>query len=799
MKTYRVAVYIDVEAESEGHAERKVAALISEIPNSYVGETIELDSALEQAAKIIGGWQENIMEPRQDPDTPKEKDVVQLLDEAGSPSTDVVLVERVVRPVTQTSVSGPTGIVPAEAKAWKIRDDSGNERLVVRNPDKDDGGVKGFIEMRMATRKIGGMDFNPKKTGIITSSSLLKESAFTDPFPGIDIKPMTPADTIRALRLDLTAEEDAIHLYTAHADAAINEEVKKVLRDIANEERVHVGELSALLQSLTGNEDQMIEKGKTEVSQPKKTEASLLKTSEDETTSWYPTVNEALNAARSQQIRYQEGGFPCDVVKLRYGWYRIEGTRVQPWNFRVEQPKNQEVVNVTRTRSSLLKKSGVMCPKCHKKCEYDDSRDAYVCNHCGWKGENGPIYPGAEMVNPEENDIEASLMKTEDSSTRADMEFKVVAKNNSNGYVIVNRDGEAYRVSVKSGADKWQLGSTIRIPIDAEGRLHWNFLGVESKTPLESPPAKALQDIWGGPELSSLIDDVKTKSHYDLNQTIAPTASLLKGEELSEELPGFDNGGEGTSADMIKPQPTQSDFNAPVVLAMVQEDGFLNDVYNEIVENGNANQDEVLRRVYQNYILEDYDLGQEYNRRLGVRASVKKTSVANEEVIRMFLLDTFPKEKRPNWGAANLKINKEDNGWSLMNYWTPILFRDIMGDVYFNTTKYSAFTSSIQNHIRNMANGFGFTLKEVDESGIKNAMKNNGSEEVTSTASILKSGELNPDEYDEKQELGRRYLEERGYLDDKNLTRFEVMDDGSIYLYYTGDEYPTVLQGRLDV
>ena len=58
---------------------------------------------------------------------------------------------------------------------------------------------------------------------------------------------MTLSELIRAMRINLSAEEDATSLYMAHADATDNELAKKVLIDIANEERVHVGEFQRLI------------------------------------------------------------------------------------------------------------------------------------------------------------------------------------------------------------------------------------------------------------------------------------------------------------------------------------------------------------------------------------------------------------------------------------------------------------------------------------------------------------------------------------------------------------------------
>ena len=89
---------------------------------------------------------------------------------------------------------------------------------------------------------------------------------FTNPFSGnVPANKLTTEELIRAIRLDVAAEQEAIHLYMAHAEATDNPLVKKVLIDIANEERVHIGEFERLLQILTGDEDDYIAEGKAEV------------------------------------------------------------------------------------------------------------------------------------------------------------------------------------------------------------------------------------------------------------------------------------------------------------------------------------------------------------------------------------------------------------------------------------------------------------------------------------------------------------------------------------------------------
>jgi rubrerythrin len=89
---------------------------------------------------------------------------------------------------------------------------------------------------------------------------------FLNPFSGkVPDRKLTKDELIRAIRLDLAAEHEAVHLYMAHAEAADDPLAKKVLVDIANEERVHAGEFARLLAILTGDEDALLAQGAQEV------------------------------------------------------------------------------------------------------------------------------------------------------------------------------------------------------------------------------------------------------------------------------------------------------------------------------------------------------------------------------------------------------------------------------------------------------------------------------------------------------------------------------------------------------
>lgn len=89
---------------------------------------------------------------------------------------------------------------------------------------------------------------------------------FTNPFSGMTPgRKLTDSELARALRLDLAAEEEAVHIYQSHADATDNELAKKVLLDIADEERVHAGEFQRLLNILLKDEEEFLAEGTEEV------------------------------------------------------------------------------------------------------------------------------------------------------------------------------------------------------------------------------------------------------------------------------------------------------------------------------------------------------------------------------------------------------------------------------------------------------------------------------------------------------------------------------------------------------
>ena len=105
---------------------------------------------------------------------------------------------------------------------------------------------------------------------------------------------------------------------------------------------------------------------------------------------------------------------------------------------------------------------------------------------------------------------------------------------------------------------------------------------------------------------------------------------------------------------------------------------------------------------------------------------------SNLDVIEKFVADDFYHDAEEAkaagianwsaiWGSNNLKISKQKNGWALINYDTPILFRDDDAQMYFNSQKYSLTTSKIQKMVKDLLKDVDF--EEVDDEGIKDVIE----------------------------------------------------------------------------
>lgn len=64
----------------------------------------------------------------------------------------------------------------------------------------------------------------------------------------LQFKPLDNREIQRAIRDAIIAEQDAIKQYEVIVDSVDDVKIKKVLQDISNEEKIHVGELQKLLE-----------------------------------------------------------------------------------------------------------------------------------------------------------------------------------------------------------------------------------------------------------------------------------------------------------------------------------------------------------------------------------------------------------------------------------------------------------------------------------------------------------------------------------------------------------------------
>ncbi|MDD2471436.1 MAG: ferritin family protein [Dehalococcoidales bacterium] len=89
---------------------------------------------------------------------------------------------------------------------------------------------------------------------------------FGNAFSGMTTgRKLTDEELIRAIRFMIAAEYEAIQLYMQLAEATDNQLAIEVLREIADEERVHAGEFLRLLKKLAPDEEKFYEEGEEEV------------------------------------------------------------------------------------------------------------------------------------------------------------------------------------------------------------------------------------------------------------------------------------------------------------------------------------------------------------------------------------------------------------------------------------------------------------------------------------------------------------------------------------------------------
>jgi rubrerythrin len=89
---------------------------------------------------------------------------------------------------------------------------------------------------------------------------------FSSPFNGVKYdRTLTNEELVRGVRFMVAAEYEAVQLYMQLAESTDDKLAQEVLRDIADEERVHAGEFLRLLHYLAPDEQGFYDEGTEEV------------------------------------------------------------------------------------------------------------------------------------------------------------------------------------------------------------------------------------------------------------------------------------------------------------------------------------------------------------------------------------------------------------------------------------------------------------------------------------------------------------------------------------------------------
>ncbi len=138
---------------------------------------------------------------------------------------------------------------------------------------------------------------------------------FATPFAGLaNERKLTREELVRAIRYFIAAEYEATQLYMQLAESIDDELSIKVLKDIADEERVHAGEFLRLLKHLSPEEEKLYAKGAEEVEEMMKKKGNESKAApvEVKKEKKKEDLPFCTYAASAEQARAHREGEPCD-------------------------------------------------------------------------------------------------------------------------------------------------------------------------------------------------------------------------------------------------------------------------------------------------------------------------------------------------------------------------------------------------------------------------------------------------------------------------------------------------------
>lgn len=134
------------------------------------------------------------------------------------------------------------------------------------------GGDPGYSWAKKVVKQMESADKREKSANRVVMAYLKRVSKEKEAIDFSEInsliqpgKSLNNRELARAIRLSISAEHDAVHLYELIADTTTNIFVRRIMQDVANEEKVHVGEFEKLLSVIDVEDTQFIEEGKEEV------------------------------------------------------------------------------------------------------------------------------------------------------------------------------------------------------------------------------------------------------------------------------------------------------------------------------------------------------------------------------------------------------------------------------------------------------------------------------------------------------------------------------------------------------
>lgn len=194
----------------------------------------------------------------------------------------------------------------AEKKLDEYIKKVGNEWQVTSKKGKNLGRYKSKAE---AHKRLGQVEYFKKHA----HESKVNEVEFTslDSVLASD-KPMSLEDLIAAVKLSMSAEFDATELYKKIAAATDDAMAKKVMQSVADEESVHAGEFRKLLATLDPKEEELEQKGGTEVAKETVTSSDISGQPADA-----KAAEEVMKKSEKRNKETQESTDPKRIAELQ--------------------------------------------------------------------------------------------------------------------------------------------------------------------------------------------------------------------------------------------------------------------------------------------------------------------------------------------------------------------------------------------------------------------------------------------------------------------------------------------------